>query len=304
MSEWWTGIPPAQTTIQCRGESHRLRWADGELTALDHDDLKAERTLAALGGEPCTCAEIAEGWQRHRHDLLVLVLASRGPGDPLSPADEPATAITAVGYGHSSSAVGWTSYAPLPLAAASEDDDEELSGAEVEEEFGDEDDFAEEHEFDEEGESDEEGELLGDDHELARLLRLGGGLPDRLVATVAAHWTARPSHSLSEAARLTAAVTGRATAALRGWLGDPALAVDVHLINPGDAPELSRRDRRLVAELPTNWLGSVAGRGLAVVWSRFVLDAQLTSEGALELTAVDAALGQPETIVLSTKGLR
>jgi len=292
------GHPPAQTTIECRGESHRLRWADGELKALDHDDLEAERTLAALGGEPCTCAEIAEGWQRHRHDLLVLVLASRGPGDPLSPADEPATAIAAIGYHHSSSGAGWTSYAPVPLGAASEDDDEELSGDEVEEEFGDEDDFAEEHEFD------EEDELLGDDHELARLLRLGGGLPDRLVATVAAHWTARPSHSLSEAARLTAAVTGRAAAALRGWLGDPALAVDVRVNAAGDTPGLSRADQQLVAELPTNWLSSVAGRGLAVVWSRFVLDAKLTSEGTLELTAVDAALSQPETIVLSTTGLR
>lgn len=81
---WTDGFAPTEATITCAGREHRLRWADGVLTAPDHDDLDGERTLAALGGERCPCAEHLDVWAAHRADPAVLVLASRGPGDPLS----------------------------------------------------------------------------------------------------------------------------------------------------------------------------------------------------------------------------
>lgn len=85
---WWTGIAPVQTTVTCGGEQHRLRWADGRLSTLDHEDPEGERTLAALGGQSCPCIELLDLWHRHGADLDVLVLGSRGSTDPLPAADD------------------------------------------------------------------------------------------------------------------------------------------------------------------------------------------------------------------------
>lgn len=48
MTDWWTGIPAAATSIECGGHAHTLRWDQGELTAVEHDVPMAEATLAAL----------------------------------------------------------------------------------------------------------------------------------------------------------------------------------------------------------------------------------------------------------------
>ncbi len=80
---WWYGLPSAVTTVECSGRSHRLRWRDGELVAVDHDDVTGERTLAALAGQRYHCIDLLDAWQRHRADPDVLVLSSRGPADVL-----------------------------------------------------------------------------------------------------------------------------------------------------------------------------------------------------------------------------
>jgi hypothetical protein len=72
--------------------------------------------------------------------------------------------------------------------------------------------------------------------ELLELLALGGGLPDRLQAHAAASWTRRlrTGHSALPAAlpQLNAALYGRALSALRLWLGEPNLAIDLTMIDP------------------------------------------------------------------------
>ena len=84
MTPWWLSLPEAQATIDCGEQTHRLRWQQGDLQAVDHEDIEAERTLAALGDQRCACADVLDAWARHASDLRVLVLASRGPTDPLA----------------------------------------------------------------------------------------------------------------------------------------------------------------------------------------------------------------------------
>lgn len=89
MSEpWWRGLAAAEAKIGCGGREHTLRWAVGKLTARDHSDLDSERILVALGGR-CPCVDVLEAWAAHADDLRVLVLASRGPADPVRVRAEP-----------------------------------------------------------------------------------------------------------------------------------------------------------------------------------------------------------------------
>ena len=66
------------------GRPHRLRWAAGQLTAPEHTDLDGEQILSALAGQgfplPGRAGIAGLG---HAADLRVLVLASRGPADPV-----------------------------------------------------------------------------------------------------------------------------------------------------------------------------------------------------------------------------
>lgn len=79
---WWQDIPPVRAQVDCGGQPHRLLWAAGTLHALDHDDIEGERILMALGGH-CACADILRLWQQHAADARVLVVTSRGAGDPV-----------------------------------------------------------------------------------------------------------------------------------------------------------------------------------------------------------------------------
>lgn len=60
---WWATLEPVTEHMDAGGAHHRLRWVDGRLVLCDHD-LAAERALAALGGEPCLCVEVAEAWRQ------------------------------------------------------------------------------------------------------------------------------------------------------------------------------------------------------------------------------------------------
>ncbi len=83
MTEWWTGIPAATARIECGGHTHTLHWERGVLAAVDHDDLEGESTLATLAGKSVPCLEHVRAWNRHRDDVRVLTLASRGFTDQL-----------------------------------------------------------------------------------------------------------------------------------------------------------------------------------------------------------------------------
>ena len=81
MSDWWAGIPVAEVSVPCGGDTHTVRWEAGELIAVDHGDPKRD---AALAGETVACLELLRTWSRRADDPHVLTLASRGPTDPLN----------------------------------------------------------------------------------------------------------------------------------------------------------------------------------------------------------------------------
>jgi hypothetical protein len=85
---WWRGLAAAQATISCGGREHPLRWAAGRLHAPAHADVEGEQILVALGGR-CPCVDALQAWTAHADDLHVLVLASRGPADPVALRAEP-----------------------------------------------------------------------------------------------------------------------------------------------------------------------------------------------------------------------
>ncbi|HEY5318208.1 MAG TPA: hypothetical protein VIJ20_09515 [Solirubrobacteraceae bacterium] len=297
MSSWWLGLPPAQTTITCGGHAHRLRWEAGALRAIDHEDPEAERALAALGGERCPCMEVLEAWGRHAGDPRVLVLASRGPADPITAqadwtaqlgaragAVTPPRAIASPapsrgffrrpGRRHARAVPAGSTAHPSPLAPPQ-------AGPTA----------------------------LGtqSESELVALLGLGGGLQDRLVASVAAAWTARfeqPDAELGDALpALHASMQGRLTAAVRSWLGRADVELVLDLIEARGTPSLAESSGIVRAELPFAWLGEVWSRGLVIVLGRFCLAARTDDGQAWTLTTIGPDLGPigPVRIELPTE---
>lgn len=272
---WWAGLSPAQATIDCGGQRHRLRWEAGELRALDHDDPTAERTLAAIGGEPYACIDLLAAWTRHAADLRVLVLASRGPADLLStPSDPPGRParpaplrrgrpVTAGSVGSVRIRAVQFSSGPGHIAAAFPPDDP--------------------------------------DAQLIELLGLGGGLSHRLAATVAAEWAQRCERLDVEVSRarpqLQAALYGRVAAGLRTWLGQPTLQVELTMIEPDANPALRERDGVVCADLPFRWLAEVWARHVATVAGRFSI-AATSSGNRWTLLTVGPDLSEPQPVVM------
>ena len=148
---WWAGLPAAEARLDCGGQPHRLRWAAGQLTAPDHTDLAGEQILSALAGQGFPCLDVLESWAQHAADLRVLILASRGPADPLATWTPPPSRPGRLGRpGWMVRSRGRSSHAVLSYGPPDDPD----------------------------------GDLL-------RLIGLGGLLPDRLAATVIAAWTQR-----------------------------------------------------------------------------------------------------------------
>jgi hypothetical protein len=284
MSRWWLGLPPAQATLTCGEQTHRLRWEAGELKAIDHGDLEAESALAALGGQRCPCVEVVEAWARHDADPRVLVIASRGPGDqiaaqagwttqlptpprasaPAPPSTSPQRVTNRLvfrrrrGTSVPPAPRGAGRYAPPPGAISLQ------SQAET---------------------------------ELVALLGLGGGLQDRLVATVAASWAERLEHEDAgpngALPALQASMQGRLSAAVRAWLGRADAPVELELIDPRRAPSLIEDGGVIRAELPFGWLPAVWSRGLAVVFGRFCLAAGTDDGREWTLSTVGPDLDSP-----------
>jgi hypothetical protein len=287
MNPWWLGLGPAEATIMCGEEAHRLRWEAGALHAMDHDDPEAERALVALGGQRCNCVDMLDAWTRHDGDPRVLVLASRGPADPLAARADwtaqlgarpraTATPLPRVTPRRQllrrparrramAAAHGWTASHPLgpppagrvPLQTQSES-------------------------------------------ELVALLGLGGGLQDRLVMTVAAIWAQRFEERDPELSRarptLHASMQGRLSAAVRSWLGRIDLEVELNLIEDRRSGTLTERAGVICAELPFGWLAEVWSRGLAVVFGRFCLAASTDDGRAWTLSTVGQDMGLPALV--------
>lgn len=265
MSDWWLGMAPAQAAVECGGRTHHLRWACGELRALDHEDAEAERTLAALGGQRCTCVDVLDAWARHTLDERVLVLASRGPMDPLHLRSDWTTGPQPAPVAMSA----WTAYGPGAATG-----------------FG----------------AHPAGPPTPED-ELIALLGLGGGLPERLFATVAAASMRRleqpgdaTSHSV---AQLHAALYGRTAAAMRTWLGRTDLELDLRCVDPGARASVTVDDAgRVRAELPFAWLTAVWSRGLATVMGRFCLAAVTRDGRSWRLSTIGPELDEIEEMTV------
>jgi hypothetical protein len=145
------------------------------------------------------------------------------------------------------------------------------------------------------------------ENELIALLGLGGGLQERLVATVAAAWRQRLGHAdraLSRARpQLRAALHGRVFAALGDWLGASGLESELRMIADRDEPKLLSEDGAVRAELPFGWLVEVWARDLATIWGRFCLAATTTDGRSWSLTTVGPDLGSPGLITVQLPDL-
>ena len=230
-------------------------------------------------------------WAQHAADLRVLILASRGPADPLAP-------WTAPPWSGRTGPWGRGRFAGRPRAVR------KMSYSVL---------------------SHNRPDDPGDG--LPMLIGLGGLLPDRLAATVIAAWAGRlrgPADAGAAdagaadgraadagaadagelaAARpaLHAALYGRAVTALRSWTGRRDLAVALTMIPEGQPPTLARDGDGIAAELPFGWLADVWARGLATCWGRFCLAAspQPAGDGWL-LSTVGPELDPPRPVTLSS----
>lgn len=284
MTDWWTGIAPAQASVECGGAEHRIRWAAGAVTALDHDDPEGERALAALGGQRCTCVDLLDAWERHAEDPRVLVLASRGPRDQLAQQLDPtqgrmipgrrgpimprqalsARATSVRSAGIMVAGAGGGPFQPLGRSSAAARTEAELQA----------------------------------------LLGLGGGLADRLSATVAAAWRERLEQRRRPVAgvrrQLHAALYGRVLAATRTWLGDlGAPALELTMVAERGRRSLRWSDGVVQAALPFGWLLDVWARDLATIGGRFTLSASSDDGRTWTLTTVAPDFGGPSRIVLT-----
>jgi hypothetical protein len=291
---WWRGIPPAVARVSCGGHQHELRWEAGELLAPAHPDLEGEQILGALAGQRGGCLEILDAWAGHADDLRVLVLASRGPSDPVAVrpgAPGPAGWAGTTGR----AAVARMQRRRRAVAAV-------LGGG---------------------GPASRPPEDA-----LLTLLSLGGPMQARLTATVAAAWRERlrdgpgppgggpagagPARSApadtapgevpaADAARpaLHAALYGRVVATLRAWTGQPELRVTLTMIGEAGAPALTRDGDGIAAQLPFGWINDVWARGLGTCWDRFCLAAAPAGDG-WKLSAVGPGLGPPSPVTITT----
>ena len=270
---WWRGVPPAVARVSCDGREHQLRWAAGELQAPGHPDLGSERILSALAGQRFACLDALDAWSAHADDLRALVLASRGPADPVTVRpDEPGP-------------TGWTGRTGRAALATMQRRRAAVSAV-----MG--------------GGAAASGEPRD---ALATLLSLGGPMQARLTATVAAAWRERlrdgaapADAAAAEAARpaLHAALYGRVVATLRAWTGRPDLRVALTMIGESAQPALVRDGDGIAVELPFGWISDVWARGLGTCWDRFGLAAAPAGDG-WALSAVAPDLGPPAPITIS-----
>ena len=279
-------LPGAVARVACSGETHAIRWDGGDLVALDHADPEGERALAALGGQSCTCLDVLGAWTRRRADAALLSALSRGPQDPVHTEGfrtghipYPGTTVprnvavaghsggggwrSVTGYSSSVSMTGFAvprgSIGPPILTSSTPEDDVVL------------------------------------------LASLGHELTLRLVATVTAALLdrLRSPEGASPGPALEASLFGRASAALRTWLGSPELELDLEVTEPDAEPSLSWEAGgpvRLV--LPLEWVMTVWGCDLTVVAGRFCLGVAEWSGTRTTLMSVGSDLGPPRPLTI------
>jgi hypothetical protein len=286
MNPWWLGLAPAQTTVHCAGRHHEIRWDAGQLSALDHEDEEGERALAALGGQRRPCIDLLDAWKRHQDDARVLVLATRGPADQLAASDDdryPRLGLAQQQVVQGSTLArrrrgrGFSSMGPQAATISYAGSTGSAATGRI-------------------------SKAAQAESELIALLSLGGGLHDRLVATVAAAWSERLRQPDGARARarpqLQAALHGRVFDTIQRWLGGPALQTQLRMIGEAEKPTLVAENGVLRAHLPFAWLVDVWAKGIATIWGRFCLAATRQDAQTWRLLAVGPDLGPPAPITL------
>jgi len=138
-----------------------------------------------------------------------------------------------------------------------------------------------------------------------RLLATGGRLPDRLQATTAAIWARRlrTGHAGLQAARpqLEAALYGRVLRTLRGWLGEPRLAIELTMIEPTEERRVVRTAEGVKVSLPFDWLPDVWMRGLAVTLGRLCVAAETTDGSNWTVRTLGPDLAEVTQLTIATR---
>jgi hypothetical protein len=126
----------------------------------------------------------------------------------------------------------------------------------------------------------------------------------RLVATVTASLLDPSAGGESLAARpaLTASLFGRAWTALRDWLADPDLELELSVIEAGQEPTFEREATgALRVALPLEWVVWVWGRDLAIVAGRFCLGVIESTVLRTTLTSIGPDFETPKQLVVELR---
>ena len=279
-------LPPAFGRVTCSGETHAIRWEGGDLVALNHDDPEGERTLAALGGQSCTCLDVLGAWARQREDAALLSALSRGPQDPVRMegfesgrfAAYPATTgprnVVSARYGGGmwrSGGSGGTISLNMGVAVPGAPMGPPASDSSTREQ------------------------------DVVLLAGLGHELTLRMVATVTAALLDRleSPHGPAPRPSLVASTYGRASSALRTWLGVRELAVELEVTAPDGEPGLRwEAGGPLHLALPLGWVLTVWSRDLTVVAGRFCLGVAESNGSRTTLMSVGSDLGPPRPLTV------
>jgi hypothetical protein len=251
-------LPPAVGRVTCSGETHAIRWEGGDLVALNHDDPEGERTLAALGGQSCTCLDVLGAWARQREDAALLSALSRETHDPVRMEGFEAGRFAAYPVTTGPRNVVPARTGGMWRAGGSVHTISLSTGVAV------------------------PGAAMGSpasdssmrEQDLVLLAGLGYELTLRMVATVTAALLDRleSPHGPPPRPALVASTFGRASSALRTWLGVPELAVKLEVTAPDGEPSLSwEAGGPLHLALPLGWVLTIWSRDLTVVAGRFCL---------------------------------
>jgi hypothetical protein len=141
------------------------------------------------------------------------------------------------------------------------------------------------------------------EEDMGLLAGLGSALTMRLVAIVTARLLDRTAADDPEGdsvrPALEASLFGRAVSVLRTWTGEPALEIELDVVEPGDEAVVpGGEDDVMRVALPLQWVPEVWGRDLAVVSGRLAVAVIEAGENRTTLKTVGSDFGPWRTLTI------